>query len=133
MIYSNDRRSRWLSSCVLLAPMLGGCGGSLPPPSEPGQAKQILTDALDAWKRGDKPDAPASGKTPVRVLDREWSDGAILEGYAVEGDGQPLGLNVQQAVTLQLKTPQGKALKKTVNYLVTTGRNPMIARQDIDE
>ena len=119
------RPARWAWAFLLLA----GCGSSLPLESDRNQARTILTGALDAWKQGTRPDASAK----VRVNDREWTDGSTLEAYELQGDGQKLGLNVQQTVALQLKTPAGKSVKKTVNYVVTTGSYPLVMRQDIDE
>lgn len=134
-LYSpSTRRSWWLSTCVVCLPaLLAGCGGSLPAASEPGQARELVTRALDAWKRGDKPESLASGSPSIQVRDREWGDGFALESYDLVGDGQKLGLTIQQGVSLQMKTPKGKALKKSINYVVTTGSYPMVARQDIDE
>jgi hypothetical protein len=127
------RVHRRASACLACFPLLAGCGSSLPAPSEPVQARQIVTSSLDAWKRGEKPEALASATPPVRVNDREWGDGYKLENYEIQGEAQPLGLNVQQAVALQLKDLKGKTIKKTINYVVTTGSQPLVARQDIDE
>ena len=122
-----------ISGFLLLPGMLAGCGGSLPAASEPGQAREVLTTALEAWKRGETPGSLATGAPPIRVLDREWGDGFVLQAYEFRGDGHPLGLNVQQSVTLGLKGPKGKPIEKTINYVVTTGKLPVVARQDIDE
>ena len=118
-----------LWACLLLA----GCGSSLPAASDPSQAQElVLTRA--ARRLEARATRPARLATPaVRVNDREWADGSTLEAYELQGDGQPLGLNVQQTVALQLKTPAGKSVKKTVNYVVTTGSYPLVMRQDIDE
>lgn len=125
------RHASWL--CVATLMTLGGCGGSIPEPPQADQAKEILNKSLDAWKRGEKVEALASASPPVRVLDREWGDGFVLESYELQGDAHPMGASIQQAVTLHLKNLKGKAIKKTVNYTVTGGSSPMVARQDIDD
>lgn len=129
-IHSLWMLAAWLSGFAAL----GGCGGApLPSASEPQRAREVLTTALDAWKRGDKPETLVSAEPSVRVLDREWTDGSTLVAYQLKGEGQPLGLSIQQAVALELKNPKGRALRKEVNYVVTTGAKPMVARQDIDD
>lgn len=127
------RRLRPACSLALALAALIGCADPLPPPAEPDGARQALTTALDTWQSGEPPDALASREPPLRILDRDWSGGSTLIGYKLKGDGHPLGPNVQQTVTLNLKTPRGKALKKTVNYVIGSGDPPVIARQDIDE
>ncbi len=122
-----------IATLVLGLPLVGCGGGALPAASEPDQAKQVLTAALDAWKRGEPVASLASAKPPVRVLDREWGDGFVLNRYDLKGEPQRMGLNIQQAVALDLKSPKGKTIKKTVFYTVTTGPQPVVARQDIDE
>lgn len=127
------RRIGWLRSCALCFAVLTGCGESLQPASEPAQARPILIKALDAWKQGTKIESLALGSPPLRILDRDWSGGSTLVSYEFKGESQKLGLDIQQPVDLVLKTPAGKEVKKTVNYLVTTGDKPMITRQDADD
>lgn len=126
-------RARLVAACLLGLAAAGGCGEALPPPSEPDQARQALTAALDAWKRGETPDSLASAPDPVRILDREWEDGLALLDYELKGDGHQLGLSIQQAVALELETPKKRVVRKTVNYVVSAGSPPVVARQDIDE
>jgi len=126
-------RTRPALAALLTLATLAGCADSPPAPADPGRAREALPTALDAWKRGDRPDALTSSRPPVRVLDRDWSEGSTLAGYEVKGDGHPLGHNIQQTVALDLKTPRGKAVKKTVNYVISPGDPPTVARQDIDE
>jgi hypothetical protein len=122
-----------MAACLLGVLILQGCdGGSLPPEPDESQALPILTAALDAWKRGETPDAVAAGSPPVRVIDHEWQVGWTLLGYEVQGEPLKTGLSVRQSVALQLKTPKGKPAKKTVNYLINTGPQPVITREDLD-
>jgi hypothetical protein len=131
--HSRGLLSRIAPSLCLALPMFAGCGASIAPPSDPSQAREIVKTTLDAWKQGETPQALATKSPSVRVKDREWGDGSTLIDYELKGEGQRLGQDIQQSVALNLKTPKGKAVKKTVNYVVTTGSYPMVARQDIDE
>ncbi len=126
------RPVRALTLALTLA-TLTGCSNSLPPAAEPFEARKALTTALDAWKQGVQPDALVTATPPLHVLDRDWSEGSTLVGYELVGDGYPLGHNVQQTVSLELKTPRGKAVKKTINYVINAGDPPVIARQDLDD
>lgn len=131
--FSNPVHPRCLAVALLGLVAFVGCGKKLPPPSTPETARETLTSALDTWSRGEPPSTLAGATPPVMVLDREWEEGYTLERYALEGDGYTLGLGVQQAVALELKSPQGKSLKKTVNYVVNAGNPLVVARQDIDD
>jgi hypothetical protein len=120
--------------CLLsVALFQAGCGENLPSNSDPAQARALVTQALDSWKSGREPASLVSSSPPLRVNDREWGDGYLLERYELKGESQRLGLNIQQAVALQLRSKKGKAVKKTVNYIVSTGSQPMLWREDIDE
>jgi hypothetical protein len=109
--------------------MASGCGGgSLPPASDPDQARQVLTSALDAWKRGEKP-----GTLGVRVLDRDWEGGWGLVDFKITGEAEPLGLSLRCPVTLTLRDAKGgKPVLKQVVYTVSTGADAVVARQDLD-
>lgn len=129
-----DRRRADIASLVIAVATLAGCGGNtLPPAADPALARQSLTTALDAWKHGGKPDALKASSPPVQVIDRNWEEGSTLVSYAIQGEGMPLGQNLQLPVTLEWKDPRGKAVKKDVNYVVSTGEPVVVARQDIDD
>ena len=107
--------------------MAWGCGGSLPPASDPMQARQVLTSALDAWKRGEKP-----GSLAMLVLDRDWEGGRSLIAYELTNEGEPLGLGIRCPVKLTMRDNSGKPWTKQVVYTVNTGADPVVARQDLD-
>lgn len=128
------RRSRPGLLILLAVPCLFvACSKSLPPPSEIDQGMTLLNQVLDTWKQGDSPDALASGKPSVRVIDRDWTQGFRLIDYQLVGEPNHYGLEVIQAVTLELEDENGRPLRKEVNYLITTGANPLVAREDMDE
>jgi hypothetical protein len=116
-----------LAAWGLIATAPGCGGGSLPPPSDPEQARQVLISTLDAWKRGERP-----GAGGVRVLDRDWESGRGLIDFEITGAGEPLGLALRCPVTLTLRDEKGKPRSKRVVYTVSTGTDAVVARQDLD-
>lgn len=112
--------------------MLGCEGSPLPPTSNIADSKPILIQALDAWKKGEKPTSLAALNPPIQVLDSQWDGGWALVSYADMSDGVVSGVNVQHYVHLELKSPKGKTVKKTANFLVTTSSHPVVTRQDQD-
>lgn len=109
-----------------------GCGSTLPETSEVAKAGPVVTTALDAWKRGEKADSLLNAAPPVRVIDHEWQTGWALVDYKLEGAAVPYGPNIQQPVALELKNPNGKEIKKSVFYMVNTGKPSVITREDLD-
>jgi hypothetical protein len=110
----------------------GGCGDTLPEPSEVTKAGPVVAAALDAWRRGEKADTLLNAATPVRVIDHEWQTGWALDDYKLEGAPVPYGPTIRQPVALELKNPDGKEIKKSVFYLVNTGNPSVITREDLD-
>jgi hypothetical protein len=106
-----------------------GCGrGNVAPPgaSDPAAAKQALTQALDAWKTGAKPDSIAG----TIVSDEEWAGGAQLLSYELQGEGKTHGNSIRQKATLEVRGPDGKGLRKTALYQIGTSPKVTISRSD---
>jgi hypothetical protein len=121
-----------LAACSLSLLVFSGCSSGLPPESRPDDARVHLTRALDAWKAGEAAATLADSKPPLRVIDRDWQERAQLESYKLAEEGQQLGLNIQWTVDLSLRLPNGKERSKRVTYVVASGSNPVVARQDAD-
>lgn len=124
---------RYCSPGCLLAALLfvgvAGCGrGNVAPPgaSDPAAAKQALSQALDAWRSGAKPDS-VSGTI---VSDEEWAGGTQLLSYQLQGDAKPHGNSVRQQATLEVRGPDGKGLRKTALYQIATNPKVTISRSD---
>jgi hypothetical protein len=114
---------------ALLLISLLGCGRgnvATPGPSDPAKAKQALTQALDAWRSGAKPDS-VSGAI---VSDEEWAGGAQLLNYELQGEGAVFGTSIRQKATLEVRGADGKALRKTALYQVATNPQVTINRSD---
>jgi hypothetical protein len=106
-----------------------GCGrGNVAPPgaSDPAAAKQALTQALDAWQTGAKPDS-VSGAI---VSDEEWAGGAQLLSYQLQGEGKTHGNSFRQQATLEVRGPTGNGVRKTALYQIATNPKVTISRSD---
>lgn len=124
------RRSLALGIAALLC---AGCGEGIAPTqsaTDPAQARQTLTSALDSWKQGQKHAEMPNASPPIRVADEDWLAGGKLQDYSLEGDGQARGSAVVWRVKLNLKTPQGRTVNKAVDYLVTGAPDASVIRQD---
>lgn len=123
--------TRLLTAFALLAAAgLAGCGKEPPRPSDPAQARDLLRQALDAWKAGDTHDAYRQACPNVTVVDRQWQQGAKLLGYEIDGAGKPDGFDVQFAVALTTADAAGKPAKQKVTYNVSTSPALVIVRSD---
>lgn len=127
------RTHLFLATCSLLA-ILGseGCGGNPPPASvaDPNLAKTTLTQALDAWKKGESVDALSKKSPVVYASDDDWQSGAKLESYAIKPNDQMTGTSLRFPVTLNLKDVKGKAVTRNVVYVVVTTPVLRVDRQD---
>lgn len=93
-----------------------GCG-SKPLESDPAAAKKLLTETLEAWKSGKKPDDLKSQAPPVYVGDPRWSAGAKLVEFNITGEGD----FHQSSVRLPVRMKTNKEPKaREVFYWVST-------------
>lgn len=122
---------RTLAFAFLAALILGvtGCS-SQPEASDPSRAATILTEALDAWKKGEKPAMLADRSAPIHVADHEWQGGYRLISFTAPGEGRISGFDLTYPVVLELQGPKGKKVKKTAVYMVTTGPQALVSRQE---
>lgn len=103
---------------VLVLALAAGCSGNKPPPpADPGVAKQALQDALEAWKRGDKPEALQSRSPAIYLNDPQFKKGTKLVKYEVEAGSEK---------------PHGAALLYTVHLTFEGGRQPSKMVYQID-
>lgn len=107
---------------LLIVFALFGCGESPPAndPVVPDAARAALRRALDSWKAGTKIEALASESPKLVAQDFDWMAGARLLDYAPEGEGTPEDANLRIRVKLSLRDAKGKAVAKTVTYVVGT-------------
>ncbi len=106
---------------VILAFISSGCfGQSAPDTVRPDLAKDTLIKALTAWKDGSKIDALQTQSPAIVVQDMDWSAGAQLKEFSLQGDGKAVGANLSIEVELTLVDSSGKTSKPKVWYLVGT-------------
>ena len=118
---------------LALLPVLAlGCGGARPPePADPDQAREALRAALDAWRKGEPPDALKGRQPPIYVNDADWQAGHRLAGYELKGDGKYYGAQFRCSVVLSLELGKGKRSDKVVKYLIDTHPRVVIVRDDL--
>jgi hypothetical protein len=114
---------------VLLA---AGCGPGLPAEADPGLARDALRNVLDAWQRGDRPEALRAASPAVHVNDPDWSAGRRLARYEIAGEGGRSGVDLRYAVRLTLTDPNGRAVRKDTAYVVGTSPVLTVVRNDPD-
>jgi hypothetical protein len=108
-----------------------GCGGnSLPPPADAEQARAALRSALDAWKKGDRPDALNKLSPAVYVSDVDWRDGYGLQSFEIGAKDEQSGLSRRCRARLDLKHPRGETMQKYVVYMIETQSVISIVRED---
>lgn len=118
--------------CLTIALMflvVAGCGRRNVEPagaSDSSKAKQALTQALDAWRSGAKPDS-VNG---VIVADEEWAGGTQLLSYELLGDAKTHGNSIRQQATLEVRGPDGQAARKKALYQIATSPVVSISRSD---
>ena len=97
-----------------------GCSGSAQDAVQPNLAKETLITTLTAWKSGETPGQLQSRSPAIVVQDMDWTAGAKLQDFILQGDGKAIGANLSIEVELALVDSKGKASKPKVWYLVGT-------------
>lgn len=114
-------------TCVLLQL---GCTPSTAPMSDAGRAKELLQSALDAWQSGASIEDSRKANPPVYVTEDFWRNGSKLREYKLVGESEVLGSNIRFKVDLRCTNKAGKAMDKSVRYLVTTVPALTIVREE---
>jgi hypothetical protein len=112
---------RALPRFVLIAALVAaGCqSGSVPPQSNPDQAREALTTALEAWKKGEPLDGLARRQPPIHFNDSKARETQLLD-YKLEDGHTFYGQTVRIPVVLSLKRGDGSTKEKKAAYLVDT-------------
>ncbi len=98
-----------------------GCEQGFRPTSlDAKKARAALTTTLNAWKRGEAASTLQSASPPIVAQDLDWLTGSKLVDFQVEGDGTPMDSNLRVPVKLNLQTPKGSNVTRSVAYLITT-------------
>jgi hypothetical protein len=106
-----------------LGGLTAGCGPDrVPrlPPVDEAKAKEALVVVLDGWKAGKKPEEFGTQKPEIIVQDLEWMQGAKLSDYKVTDKVVVKDARYFSEVQLNLVLPDGKEVKRTVQYVINT-------------
>ncbi|MFN0018506.1 MAG: hypothetical protein ACKVP0_09620 [Pirellulaceae bacterium] len=122
---------RW-AALVLLAVVLGGCGGGVtdPAPTDPKQAATALQACLEKWKSGSTIEALQKETPVVYAADEDWQAGIKLVAFELRDVlGQEAG-STRIPVRLHVQSPNGLWWKE-VEYNVTVREKVVsVLRQD---
>ena len=114
---------RALGLVFLGATICAGCSSKskAPEPVDSEQARQLVHDALESWKRGDTPEMLRDRSPSIHVADEDWQAGARLTRFEIKEMGDVTGVSLRSRVTLYLKDRGGQSLTpRTVEYNVSS-------------
>src|SRR5215510_9105561 len=114
-------RSQLFGACgpCLLAVLLAlGCGSSLPPQTDPTQARTAVQTALNAWQKGTPLEELTRLAPPVYFTDLDCRQGKRLVSYKMADGHETHGQGVRVTVALKLAEKDGAAVEKKTIYLV---------------
>lgn len=124
-------------TCVALligTTLAAGCGPkTIQPAGTSDESRQLVSEMLDAWKSGKKPDEFQNTHTPkVIVGDEDWSAGAQLKSFEISPPVEYGGNWRVPAVVTVVTEKQGERQRK-VAYGVTLKPAITIIRADDTE
>lgn len=115
----------------LLLALTSGCSQSgFGPQADPNEAQNTMKLVLDAWKSGQNPSQFAAKSPDIVIQDSDWTLGLKLVSYKTQNDVRLAGNDVHYPVTLELKSPKGRVVKKQAVYLISTSPKKLVLRQD---
>jgi hypothetical protein len=111
------------AACLVLA----GCGGA-ERKRELQRARESVAAGLEAWKRGEAPEALRTHATPIEFHDDDWQRAARLVEYEItaayhDTDGLP-----RCAALLTVQSGSGEPAQVKVTYQIVTEPKVIIAR-----
>ena len=118
--------------CAVGVLALAGCRSQRAADADPAKARDALAAGLDAWKRGEGPEALARQSPAIYFHDRDWRDGQKLLEFRLAGEPTPFGYGVQYTAILGLQDKDGRKHSKSVIYVINTDSAISIARHDVD-
>ncbi len=127
VIAASNARHGLIAALFLTLASGCACGGSRV--SDPAQAEEILSTALEAWKSGTSSDDLASRSPAIVVHDPDWKAGVSLVTFEPQA-ARLAGNNVTLPVKLTLKTGKGRKVERTAVYAITTNPVNLILREE---
>lgn len=117
---------------ALIAVCASGCGETRVPSRtlDEAVARDILAEALDAWKRGRPHAEPSEANLELRVADEDWLAGRTLKDFELLPGEEAIGSSLSCPVLLVMEGPGGRRVESRVMYLVSTDPSPRVIRRD---
>ena len=84
--------------------------------------------ALDAWKRGDPPEALGKAQPAIQIIDWRWRSGAKLVRYEIMERDRPVGADLRCPVQLWIDAKRDKPALEVAEYNVTTHPSLTVSR-----
>lgn len=122
------RLPAWLVFLVVTALCPLGCQPAAQP-AVPEQARDLLRQALDAWKQGERAEAFLE-RTAITAVERRWTQGTRLLAYEIQGEGRMHGFDWQGRVNLSLQDAHGKKTHERASYNVSTSPAQVVVRNE---
>ena len=107
-----------------------GCSPRTAPMSDAAKANELLQSMLNEWKSGTSLAEIKKRNPPVYVTEDLWRAGATLDEFTMLGDREVLGSNIRFQVKLKCLSKNGKAMERSVRYIVTTQPALTIVREE---
>lgn len=104
---------------VLILGLVSGCGkNTAPPPVDQKDARDGLTTALEAWKRGDSQSSLAQLSPSIEFVDPSWEKGFRLMNFKILPNEEWEGRMARLTVKLSLKNKDGEESEREITYTV---------------
>jgi hypothetical protein len=117
-----------LALFIALAPCLViGCGRSLDPAVDPGEADKALQTALEAWKSGKSPQDLTKARPSIIMNEDDWRLGKRLLDFDME-KGAVSGRQVRCRVRIKLLDKDDKTVDRNAVYIIDTVPQIVIVR-----
>lgn len=121
--------ANWFTASLALCLVIG-CGPRRVPVSDGEQARQLLSETLQAWQSGATVEDQRQKTPPVYVAEEMWLGGTALDRFEITHAAEVFGTNVRFGVRLTCVEKGGSKWDREVKYLVTTTPALTVARED---
>lgn len=106
---------------------LTGCGPATPPLADKVQAIKSLTSALDAWKKGEKPEAVKQSLS-IQMFDPAWDKGLKLKRFQIdESQSNHSGFDLVVPVKMWFETSEDEE-PRIIKFSISTTPSLIITR-----
>lgn len=116
---------------LLASLLLAGCS-RMPTvtPEDSNHAREVLTETLEAWKRG-QPATLAKRQPAIRFVDDDWSAGCQLVDFRVEQADAVIRPFAGVKVHMTLRNRAGKTFERQAEYQISLTPSLSVLRSDL--